>query len=67
MRKKKNIPWHERRVDDYGPGLLGAGTSPLGRQRGLRGAKLGPANEGRRLSDEERAAVERKMREDGKL
>lgn len=42
-----------------------AGT--LTNQRGLRGSKLGPANEGRHMSDDERRKVEEQMRRDGKL
>lgn len=60
--------FHRQRV--FGPSrrdLRGMGHSPLHRQRGLKGSTLGPANEGRRLSAEERAAVEARMREEGKF
>jgi len=39
----------------------------LTNQRGLRGSKLGPANEGRKLTDNERRAIAEQMRRDGKL
>lgn len=45
-----------------------AGLAPtLTKQRGLKGSKLGPANEGRRLSSAERQAVADQMRREGKL
>jgi hypothetical protein len=39
----------------------------LYRQRGLFGVKLGPANRGRRLDAAERQAIEKKMRDEGRL
>jgi hypothetical protein len=50
----------ERRVESLS-------HTTLVNQRGFKGTTLGPANEGRSLSTSERAEIERKMREDGKL
>lgn len=45
-----------------------AGLAPtLTNQRGLKGAKLGPANEGRTLDPAERKAIEERMRREGKI
>lgn len=62
MKKRPQVPYWNRKVrSESGP----AGT--LTNQRGLKGSKLGPANEGRRLSDEERRKIEEQLRKDGKL
>lgn len=39
----------------------------LTKQRGLRGSKLGPANEGRRLSSDEAKKIEDQLRREGKI
>lgn len=45
-----------------------AGLAPtLTKQRGFKGSKLGPANEGRRLSAAERQEIENQLRRGGKL
>lgn len=45
-----------------------AGLAPtLTKQRGLKGSKLGPASEGRRLDAAERQKIEDQMRREGKL
>lgn len=49
----------ERRIEGLAPTLTN--------QRGLKGAKLGPASEGRKLSPAERRAIEEQMRRDGRL
>jgi hypothetical protein len=49
----------ERRIEGLAPTLTN--------QRGLKGAKLGPANSGRKLNAAERQAIENQMRRDGKL
>lgn len=68
MAKFKNRHYHEQaRRADYGSELRGISHTQLQRQRGLRGSTLGPANEGRRLSDAEREEIERKLREQGRL
>ena len=61
--------FHDRRVvgDKFTGHLKGLGDHALARQRGLRGAKLGPANKGRKLSEDERKAVEDAMKRDGRL
>lgn len=62
MKKLKKQPyWNQKVRNEAGA----AGT--LTNQRGLRGSKIGPANEGRRVSDEERLKIEAQMRRDGKL
>lgn len=61
-------PYWLRRVDaSDDPALKGLAHTQLGRQRGLPGSKLGPANEGRRLSVVERQEIERRMKQEGKL
>jgi hypothetical protein len=61
----KDTPYWNRRVREERrvPGL----APTLTNQRGLKGAKLGPANEGRRLTAAERRTIEDQMRRDGKL
>jgi hypothetical protein len=59
---KRTQPYWNRSVR-YESGKPGT----LTKQRGLRGAKLGPANEGRRVSDDERRKIEDQMRREGKL
>ncbi len=59
---KKQIPYWDREVRREG-----GAPGTLVRQRGLKGTKLGPANEGRKLSPEERERIEKEMREKGKL
>lgn len=58
---KKQPYWNQRVRNESGP----AGT--LTNQRGLKGSKLGPANDGRKLSGEEKRAVIEKMRKEGKI
>lgn len=62
MTKRPHVPyWNQKVRNETGR----AGT--LTNQRGLKGSKLGPANDGRRLSDAERRKVEEQLRKDGKL
>jgi len=65
MSRKKRGPYHERRMDNV-PQIRGLAPQ-MKSARGLRGTTLGPANAGRKLSPEERAEIERKMRDEGKL
>jgi hypothetical protein len=59
---KKPEPYWNREVrrEKGAPGTLV-------RQRGLRGAKLGPASEGRRLTPEEAKRIEQALRDEGKI
>jgi hypothetical protein len=61
MRREKQPYWNQKVRNETGP----AGT--LTNQRGLRGSKLGPANEGRKLSPDERRKIEDQLRKEGKL
>lgn len=61
-RRNELVPYWNRKVRDES-GRAGTLTN----QRGLKGSKLGPASEGRTLSDAERKKVEEKLRKDGKL
>jgi hypothetical protein len=54
-------------IQDFPSFLRGYGNQPLKKPRGFRGSKLGPANEGRRLSPEEIGAFEAQLKRDGKL
>lgn len=66
--KKPRRKFHEQAVRaNYGADLRGIGHSTLQRQRGLKGSKLGPANEGRHLSVAERKEIETQLRNEGKL
>jgi hypothetical protein len=47
--------------------LAGLAHSQLFSQRGLRSTTLGPANRGRRLNAAEPRAIERKLRDEGRL
>ncbi len=53
--------WNQKVRNESGA----AGT--LTNQRGLRGSKLGPASDVRKLSAEEREKIEAQMRREGKL
>lgn len=57
--------WNERVKANYPARLKGLGLKPLVNQRGLRGAVLGPANEGRSLSSEEQEAVAVRLKQEG--
>ena len=60
--------YHKRAVRRHYSGVLrGLVHAQLYRQRGLFGVKLGPANRGRRLDAAERQAIEKKMRDEGRL
>lgn len=63
---KKKTPYWDRKVltRDTHKGLA---HTTMNQQRGLKGITLGPANEGRTLSSEEKAAAIKKMQEEGKL
>jgi hypothetical protein len=64
----KKRGYHQQTVRrHYGGELRGLSHSPLFRQRGLFGVKLGPANRGRRLDAAECKAIEQKMRDEGRL
>lgn len=52
---------------DYAPELSGLSHTQLSKQRGFKGIKLGPVAPGRKLSKEEVAEIEKRMREEGKL
>ena len=62
-----NRSYEVNTIVEYPSFLRGYGNQPLKAPRGLRGSKLGPANEGRRLSPEEIAAVEAQLKRDRKL
>jgi hypothetical protein len=64
---KYKIPERGERLADFGRHLQGLGGLQTSRVRALKGSKIGPANEGRRLSATERKAIEEKMRREGKL
>ena len=57
--------WNKKRRNEAR--IAGLSHTTLTNQRGLKGSKLGPANEGRKLSDEERAAVVAEMKRKGQL
>lgn len=62
MKKHPKQPyWNQKVRNESGA------TGTLTKQRGLRGSKLGPASDGRKLSAEEREKIEAQMRRDGKL
>jgi hypothetical protein len=64
----KKRGYHQQTIKrHFGGELRGLSHTQLYRQRGLWGVKLGPANRGRRLSDDERLAIEQKMRDEGRL
>lgn len=64
MRNKQTPYWNQRVRNEQRI----AGLAPtLTNQRGLKGAKLGPANSGRRLTAAERKAIEDQMRREGRL
>lgn len=62
---KKHKPFS--RIQDFGRDLRGLGGLQTTHIRALKGSKLGPANDGRRLSKAEREAIEQKMRQEGKI
>ena len=55
------------RVEDFGPALKGLGGLQTSVIRALKGSTFGPASKGKRLSPEQRKAIEDQMRKDGKL
>lgn len=61
------LPKRGTRIDDFGKDLRGLGGLQTSRVRALKGSKLGPANDGRKLSPEEKARVIEQMKKDGKL
>lgn len=66
------IKKQKHRIRHYPPEFRGQVTNRYGgnklqRERGLRGTKLGPANQGRAYTEDERQAYERAMRERGDL
>ena len=64
----KKRGYHNRAVKRHcGGELRGLAHAQLFRQRGLLGTTLGPANRGRRLDAAERQAIEKKMRDEGRL
>jgi len=63
-------PWIESRYTrraDFGRDLQGLGSAQTFHLRGFRGASHGAASRCRTLSPDERTAVERQLREEGKL
>jgi hypothetical protein len=65
---RKRRQYHRRAIKrHYGGELGGLAHSQLFSQRRFRGTTLGPANPGRRLDAAERQAIERKMRDEGRL
>lgn len=62
---KKFKPYE--RIADFGSHLKGLGGLQTTHIRALKGSKIGPANAGRRLTENERKAIEDKMRRQGKL
>ena len=74
MRKKKGWWRPEDKVlprfellSDFGPALKGLGGLQTAKIRAFPGSKFGAASAGRSLSKEEREAIEKKMRDEGKL
>lgn len=65
--KKKKTPYWEKRSVSSGNHRGTMSHQVMTHQRGLKGSKLGPANDGRKLTDEERRAVIEQMKKDGKL
>lgn len=61
------VPRRFERLQDFGRELQGLGGLQTSKVRALKGSTFGPAGEGRRLSPEERKAIEEQMRKDGKL
>jgi hypothetical protein len=61
------LPERGSRIDDFGPRLRGLGGLQTARIRPLRGATLGPASQGRKLSRDELARVVEQMKKDGKI
>jgi len=55
------------KVADFGSELRGLGGLQTAHIRALKGSTFGAANQGRRLSREERKAIEDKLRAEGKL
>lgn len=76
MSRRIPPPWIEDRakrlkrfthVADFGPALKGLGGLQTTHIKALRGSTFGAANRGRRLSPDERKAIENQLRRDGKL
>lgn len=64
----KAAKFHTRSIKrHFGGELRGFGAQQLFRQRGLKGATLGPANAGHRLSGDERKVIEERLRDEGLL
>ena len=60
--------YYNRRIDaTYRAALKGFSHTQLKRQRGFKGTTLGPAGPVHKLADEERKAIEKKMRDEGKI
>jgi hypothetical protein len=60
--------FHKRSIKRHSRGQLrGFGAQQLFRQGALKGTTLGPANAGRRLSGDERKAIEKRLRGEGLL
>ena len=51
----------------YNSHLRGLSHVELTRQRGFKGAKFGPANEGRKLKPDEKLVIEKILRDSGTL
>lgn len=67
MTGRRAVPyWNQKRRNDD-PRVDGMSHRTLAKQRGLKGCKLGPASEGRRLTDVEKAEIEARMKREGRL
>ena len=65
---KRGGEYYQRKVEaNYRAELRGFSHTQLKRQRGFKGITLGPAGPVHKLTDEERKAVEKKMRDEGKI
>jgi hypothetical protein len=65
---RKPGKFHKRSIKRHYRGELRSfGTQQLFRQSGLKGTTLGPAHAARRLSGDERKAIEKRLRDEGLL
>lgn len=64
---RRRLPKRFERLGDFGAGLQGYGAKQTTHVRALRGSTFGAASKGRRLTKAEREAIERQMRDEGKL
>ena len=71
--KRRGFPPHPKvrkwgtRLADFGHELRGIGGNTTTHVRALKGSTFGPASEGKRLSPEQVAEIEKRMRDEGKI